>query len=354
MAWQSILWTTGTTGDGAAAGYTEAQTIAMFANLILNNMADEGVLKNYADGLAETVNSGATPTIDIATGGVWAKGFPAWGDASENLAVTKPVVGDTGFRVVARASGGTVRTVRLAVRMNTDGVSAFPALVQDATFPSGAGTLWEIPLYSGVVDTSGDMWKTAAKLAAGVTDDKVFCHPNIEVETAMVKDDAITLAKIPNRTRKIFVPMVGGYNMTDGLALLIQEVDTESAGWNFIDNKVCVGFGDFLIPRDFVSDIKIKLVVMNSESSTGDVVGSNFAMYGACAESIYQHTTYNILGFSGTATKLNNCVAEMTLASGVIDDIVRLRFKRTGSDVADTLGEDLYVIGWIAEYTADS
>lgn len=341
MTFSSILWQTSTTGDGAAAGYTQAQTIRMFSNLLLNDMTDEGVLKNYANQLAETVNHGAAPTIDIDTGGAWIKGFPAWSEASENLAVTIPLVGDTGFRVVARASGGVTRTFRLAVLMNTDGVSALPALTQDATFPSGAGTLWEIPLYSGVVDTSGDMWETAAKLVAGVTDDKIFCHPNIEVETAM----------IANRTRKFFVPVQHAYNTTD-VANIIAGAGYYGDGYAFPDAKLCTAYANFFCPQDFASSMTVKAIV--ASQSSGNVYDNFSASYAACGETKGLHSDTRGLTADAITLNLVSCISELALASVAIGDYIGLVWVRDATNISDTVTDEVGFLGFLVEYTADS
>lgn len=176
MAEYSMLWQTGTTGDGAAAGYTEAQTIGLFAHMLLPDATSQAVLMGWGDSYFPVVHAGATPTIDIATGTAFVKGLHHWVDATKTLAVTKPSAGDTGFRVILRASGGTTRQVRLAVLMNTDGVNTIPVLTQDATFPATGGTKWEIALYQGVVDTSGNIYSDSGKGTAGLTDERSMPH----------------------------------------------------------------------------------------------------------------------------------------------------------------------------------
>ena len=174
MAEYSMLWQTGTTGDGAAAGYTEEQTRALFEGLFVYDNTEEGVSPAYGNRLSGTAVSGGSPKVTIGTGAALLKGLYYWSTAAKDLSLTKPSVGDTGFRVVLRGSGPTTRTLRLAVIMNSDGVAAIPALTQDAGFPGTASTTWEIPLFEGVVDTSGDIWTDAGKGTAGLTDDRGF------------------------------------------------------------------------------------------------------------------------------------------------------------------------------------
>jgi hypothetical protein len=170
----SMLWTTSTTGDGAAAGYTQEQTIGMFERLFLEDSTAAGVARNAGSGLDATPHSGATPTVDVASGAGFVKGLFYWNTATLTLSITKPGVGDTGFRVVLRGSGGSTRTVRAAVVMSADGVSTIPTLTQDAGFPDTSSTVWDVPLFEGVVTTGGDIYTDAGKGTAGVKDDREF------------------------------------------------------------------------------------------------------------------------------------------------------------------------------------
>ena len=192
MAEYSMFWQTGTTGDGAAAGYTEAQTMAFFEHLFLKDITAEGVLLGYGNNLGAIVVPGATPYITIKTGAATVKGLHYWNTANLNKSLTKPAIGDTGFRIVVRATGSITREVRLAAVQNTDGVAAIPALTQDVGFP--ASGMWEIPLYEGVIDTSGDIWTDAGKGTAGVTDDRAICRANMHASAVVQRQGG----SIPN------------------------------------------------------------------------------------------------------------------------------------------------------------
>ena len=75
----------------------------------------------------------------------------------------------------------TAQTVRVARIAGTEGSGAAPALTQ------GDGTTWEVPLCQASITTGGTIT---------VTDQRVFLHPNIEVDTAMLEDAAVTAAKL--------------------------------------------------------------------------------------------------------------------------------------------------------------
>jgi hypothetical protein len=328
-----MLWQTGTTGDGAASGYTQTQTTEMFWKTLISDLTDEGPLKNYVNELIVTAtNHAVTPYVSVDTGAAWIYGFFYWNTASVDLNLTLPVVGDTGFRVVLRATYGVTRTVRLALLESADGVAGIPALTQTA------GTLWEISLASGVVDTNGDIWKTAAKGVAGVTDLREFVHPNIEVEPAMVKD----------RTRAKWVPAMGGWNITDGTPLAV----TKASGMTLTDAKDTRGVGSFVVPTDYASGMTVTAVT--KPDGTGNMRCENDADYGACGELTNTHSDGTALADIAVTINERECVAEFTLASAAVGDVVEITFRREGNHANDTVNADVMLLGWSVVYTADS
>jgi hypothetical protein len=143
MAEKSLFWFTdgfdGSTGDGAAP-YTEEEFRGYNAALF-----GEGVIADAGNELA--VTGTATP-LAVNTGRAQVAGFHYFNTASVSLAVTTPSVGTTGGRVTLVASWAAA-TVRLAIKLNTDGNAAIPALTQTP------GTLYEIGLASFTVTTGG-------------------------------------------------------------------------------------------------------------------------------------------------------------------------------------------------------
>lgn len=176
MAEFSLFHTTSTSGDGASA-YTQAQLLAWLRRTFTATPASEGVLKNYAGGLA--VSGAATP-LTVATGAAVVDGFPYENDAAVSLAVPTPAVGTTGKRVVLRADY-VAHTVRIALISSADGVSAFPALTQTA------GVTWEISLATLSVTTTG---------VITVTDARSFAHFSTMLNGSSVDNGSINGTKI--------------------------------------------------------------------------------------------------------------------------------------------------------------
>jgi hypothetical protein len=184
MAESSIFWTTGVAGDGASA-YTQTQVTDWLRRTFLSNPATEGVLPNYANGLAV---SGTSAPISVASGAAYVYGFPYENTSAVNLAVSTPSIGTTGHRVVLRADW-TARTVRIALKSSSDGVATPPTLTQSA------GTTWEISLATLTITTGG---------VITTTDTRAFAHPNIKVSTAMLDDNSVDDTKAGNRVPQFY------------------------------------------------------------------------------------------------------------------------------------------------------
>jgi hypothetical protein len=203
MAEFSIFHTTDGVGDGASP-YTSAQVIAWLRRTYLRDPATQFVLRGYGGELAPTANSGANPSIDVASGAAVVYGHPYENDATKNIPFTRPTIGTTGYRVVLRLDVAA-RTVRLVLLSSSDGVSAIPAATQSA----GTITLTDMRGYAqpnlaitanqivnGAVGTAqlADGAVTAAKLAAGaVTQAKLAAGA---VGTTQLADGAVTAAKL--------------------------------------------------------------------------------------------------------------------------------------------------------------
>ena len=165
MAQDSWLWTTGATGDGAAA-YTQAKVI-LWQRQSFCGADNEGVLKNYLNELATT---GASSPVATNTGGAYVYGFPYNNSTSVDTAIPTPSGNTRIDRLVLRAnwSAQTVRITRIA---GSEGTGNPPNIVQTD------GTTWDNPLYQASITTGG---------VITLTDEREFLHPNIAVSMAML------------------------------------------------------------------------------------------------------------------------------------------------------------------------
>jgi hypothetical protein len=320
MAEDSLFWTTSDTGDGAAAGYTQAEINTWLRMMMVGDTADEGVAKGYENELAVTNPSGRD--LSVNTGGAWVYGFPYWNTAAVTLSLTHPTTGTTGWRVVVRADW-TAQTVRVALKESADGTATAPALTQTAN------TTWEISLATGTI-TTGDV--------IAVTDTRVFVHPNIEVDAAMME----------NRTRTLWVPCVSGAE--DISADIMTHLS--AIGWDMPDGEDWFAYGDFYLPSDWVSGLTISAVVL--ASGTGNCYCSHTAYYGAAGQAYNAHTETSALGTVAVTANQLAAIKVLTPGSLAAGDYVSLQFFRNGAHASDTVGATVYFKGWLVSYTADS
>lgn len=164
MTEKSIFWTTLTTGDGADA-YPQDEVIAAIEALVSRQAARNGVFPIDNKLAIVGINHAVTPQVTIDTGRAVVKGFIYRNDALLTKNLVLPVVGTTGWRVVIQATGGTTRTIRIAVLQSADGTADIPAATQNSGFP--ASGVWEISIAYGTVTTGG---------VVAVTDHRSFCQ----------------------------------------------------------------------------------------------------------------------------------------------------------------------------------
>jgi len=379
MAEKSVMWTTGATGDGASE-YTQAEVIRWLRQTFLSDNSDEGVLKNYDNELE--VTSASSP-VAVNTGAAYVYGFPYWNTSSENVAIPTPSGATRIDRVVLRA-GWVAQTVRITRVAGTEGLGTPPALTQSD------GVTWDIPLAQASITTGG---------VITVTDERVFVHPNIEIEATMLGDDLdgngltggsgaalavnvddstieinadalrlkdggittakiadgqVTAGKITNRTRKFFVPATVGYNSTTPAVIAISTV-ADAYGAVLLPNAAdSRAFGHFHVPEDYLSGMTAKAICRGGGSGA-NVRDINYAEYGASGETYSTHSDNSGLATEAfTAGSANNLLGSTTLASVAKGDIVSLRFLRDGDHAEDTYASTVGVIGWVVEYTADA
>jgi hypothetical protein len=318
MAEASYFWTTDGTGDGSGAGYTQANLNQVWRMMFTGNTADEGVFKNYLNALAITNPSGRTISMD--TGGALVYGFPYYNSTAATVTLTHPTSGTTGWRVVLRASWAA-QTVRLTKIESADGTATIPAMTQTPN------TTFDIPLAEGTI-TTGDV--------IVVTDDRVYLHPNMEIEAA----------GIATGTRYLHVPCTSGWNVTDNAEL--DRTDANQYGMIMEDAHTTECYGYFYVPSDYVSTgIVIPIVYA---AGTGNLYATQTLSYAATGETPATEATAAATQ-AVTNTKVTNCTSHQTAFGSIAaGDHVMITYQRI-NNAADTVNADCEMVGWLVSYT---
>lgn len=342
-----LPWETQTgTGDGANS-YTQDQANNFFRYFDVRDPANEGVAYGVLNALAV---SGTASPLSVASGAAVCYGR-YWNDAAVALAVTTPVVGTTGGRVVLRADW-SANTIRLFVKMSTDGNGTIPALVQTA------GTTWEISLATFTVTTGGVITvtdnrtfiKSTSKIAAGDIND-VAMIANALITGAKIANETIVPGNVVNRTRRFFVPVVDAENSTD--------VTTISRnGYAYVvfpNNKLCGVNALTAVPSDYSSGITVYAICVPQFAGAANVyvaITADYVGIGGDAGTAGTITALAVDG--GLGAKINALQQTRQDGTPSATALLQLYFARDAVDASDTLAANLNFYGWLVEYTADS
>lgn len=305
MAENSILWTTNGTGDGAS-NYTQAELIRWMRQTFIGDNTDEGVLKNYQNEL-EVTDAGGTQ-VDIDTGGAYVYGFPYWNTASVSKTLDTPSSDTRIDRIVLQADW-TAQTVRIAVIEGSEGGGA-PALTQTD------GTKWEISLAQVAVTTGGDI--------QSLTDERVFVHPNIEVEYAML-NSALQLKSLFAPVTRVSNNSFYSWNGRPGVSIVSGE-----------DANIA-----FDVPPDFSSIHSADILVVPGINANASWDIDLSVVYSAVDEANNTHTdsdTASTYDFSTDDDKLKAIDISGLLGSLAAGDNVGVEIENNETDGLTVIG----------------
>jgi hypothetical protein len=342
----SLGWTTNGTGDGIAAGYSQAKFTEMLEAWFQGDNTDEGVLQGFGSAFAISASGGSASPVTIQNGAAMVKGFFYRSDAAGTKNIPTPSVLTRVDRIVLRADWGS-QTVRFERVAGSEG-GGTPALTQTDN------TTWEIPLATASITTGG---------VITLADQRVIVHPNIEIEAAQIAsnavgsaelaDNAISPGHINNRTEIIDVQPWGGYNITDTTTISVGSFAEMLNGWPMPDNKDCGMYGSWVVPQRYVGAATFKAVLVGGAS--GNCYCNLTWKAGGNLESPSSIGTN--AGYAGTAVSEGVLKEVFDLGNtGALDigDHVWLYFDREGTNVSDTVSHRVYFRHFLVEYTADS
>lgn len=338
------------------SGYTDAgpysadEWAELYKTLFTIDAANQGPLQGVLNELEVTNPSGASIQVDTGWGIV--NGHLLKSSAATTFTATTPsanpridvvvmVENNTAVnRTAGIASGNDLIfptsltdyggsaslkpfSARLAILKGTEaGSPSAPTLDADSA------TLFMVPLAQYQISTGG--------VVSALTDRREFA----QFATAFLK------------TRRFFIAPPLVRNLTDGTTIHKGDDDGYS-GVLFPDAKVCIATGHFTVPADFASGMTVQPVF--EPNGTGNLAYEIGARYGAIGEGSGNHTATT--GGTQVLAVTNGILAAppaLSLPDAAAGDIIGVTTYRQGTDVNDTVGAAVNMVGFIVEYTAGS
>jgi len=341
MAERSRFWDGIILGDAVAVGQTHLHD--QFFRSVINGTGNRGPLFGWRNDML--VSGGSSP-LSVAAGGGCVYGMLYDSDAAVSVSIPTPSSGLSRYDLVVLRRDWSVQQVRIA---RVAGVAALVPAVPALT--KTAGTIWEVPLATLLIDDAGTIV---------ATDTREFCAFTTEwplniVATDMYAEGAVTAAKIPDRTR---------YNLKGAGQIEPDSVNpcTWVAGasydfWQFVDaaqNDCWVYFmGE---TGDTGAGVDIYLWTVPDVNGAG--AGAENAKWDY---SIY-YGTYDGALTNAAATanvdqqvRLNTTVYRDQLVAAlpaVEGQIIAIQLSRDG--VADSYNSDMRLLGIELVWTADA
>jgi len=347
----SWLWSTSSSGDGSASGYTQSDWSSI-VKVVGSCHGHEGI-GDYLNKYAATTEA---ETVIIDTGGALVDGKPHACTTAGSVAC------------IAAVGGGNTRIDRIVLRANWAG-GASPNTVKivniggtDAATPSAPAacttseTSFDCLLWQALVDTSGDITltdernyadiTTASSLGANIVDSDSYVDGSIDlahmssnsVDSDQYVDGSVDPVHLAGRTRTFCVQSVSDPDYINGQPL------PNGAATNI--------YGAFSVPDDFVSGMTVEIIAIPVLS--GNMYSTFWAYYGADGEAKNEDT--DSTGPTAIAVTANNrnVVQSLSLVSVATGDMVRLHVQRDATNAGDTSESTIECPGWLVTYTADS
>jgi len=362
-----------------AGGYTANQWARIF-RLWSGDYDTQGPFERYLNALEVTNPSGKT--IRVASGAALVNGHVFF---NEDLTDPEGTASNVDFEPSTPTSGSRIDRVVL-VQNNTDSsydgtpdygsaVLEFPSDLTDyessASVPAHSTRLAILTGVEGGAARSltqdaaldGDIWMIELAQYTIATDGTV----------SNLTDEREFVDAIPRVTRRIFVPVMQGYNFTDSTAISTKWLTPTSigfgyrgSGWNVIelpDGKVSMAAAQMNVPSDLDTNYTMTvtaLVLVESVSVAGDVRcqvvwASDRASWGEYGNGGGAVTTYSVPTDS-YYNLFEMAYAELTPVSLDIlyhdNVLLGLEFHRDGNHGDDTLSQSVYLLGFFVDYVS--
>lgn len=306
----------------------------------------QGVLRHYLNEL-EVTNVGNI--ISINTGGGFCYGRWLNNDASIDITATA-------------CAGVETRWDRVVLVQNATAAAYNTNLLLPAAYPAGVPrNSCRIAILRGTCGSPGVLpalltgpnyymvelarYQVTGGTVGTITDYRDYCNFSTEIGAGQIE----------NRTRQFWVPALIGWNYDTTATISLGHTGSLVYGpyITLPDDDDAVAEGRFFAPTDYASDMTVTTVLVSL--AAGNIYGQAGAEWGRCGQLISAGVTSTGLQVEAVlAGVTNNCVGELTIGGLTTESVVLVNYRRKGANLLDTIGDAVFVFGFIVEYTADS
>jgi len=341
MAERSLFWDGIAVGDAVAV--TQTHLHDWFYRSVINGTGNRGPIKGWRDELEVT---GISSPITVAAGGACVYGMLFDSDSAATVNVSTPTSGTSRYDLIVARRTWAVQGVRIARVAGVAGViPAVPTVTQTA------GTIWEVPLATLLIDDAGNIT---------TTNTREFCTYTTEwpaniVTAGMYEEGAISAALRPDLVR---YDLKGAGQFTpDNVTPCTRAAGASYDFWNFADAAFNRGWAYFLVPEGIVGNPTFYIwstPVVNGAGAGVENCQFDYSIY-------YGSSGTALTNVAGTVNadqqlRVNTTpYADQVPAAGVAagaGQIVAYRISRDG--VADSYNSAMQVHGVEMRWTADA
>lgn len=326
-------------GVGDSGPYTEGEWAEYFQTVFTGDrQATQGPIRHYLNELEVTQ---AALAVGINTGAGFVYGHFLINDAAVTINV-------------ALAAAGLERYDRVVMVQNNTAAAYNTNLALPAAYAAG------VPRNSARVAILQGAEAGAAVLPALLTGPNYYM---VELARYFVNDAAVGtvtdyrdycgLGTSGPSTQYEFVQVMGGYNISQGIAIPVTvDMTGLSAALVMPQDDLSSGSGYFTTPGNYLGTMVSRAVV--TASTGGNIYASNWAAAGVCGGSPTASNDgtgpgYNVEAIVGS--HYYNCVQTLNVSARSQGDIIRLFFTRAGNNVFDTVPSSVNLRGWLISYT---
>lgn len=339
MTQRSLFWDGSVLGD--CGPYTQSHLHDQFFRCILNGSGDRGVCRGWRN---ELLVSGTSSPVSVAAGGAVVYGMLFDMDAATTVNIPTPSSGNSRYDRIVVQRGWAEQTVRI---VRVSGVAAiFPSI---PSLTQAAGTYWQIPLATVLIDDSGTIT---------LTDSREWCAfptelPANIVTAGMFEEGAVTAAKIPNRTR---YELKGAKQLRPDSANPATWIAGPSYDYWEFTNGVTDGVWSYWMGPTGIASANVTFYLWNGPTAVaaGDVKW-DYDFYHGPSGGALTNTSGTVAVIAQGGRAIGNVYRD-TLVSLAVGEgqIIAFHLTRDGGHGTDTYGSPMWAIGLEMSWTADA